>query len=64
MARDIELAYPKNGFSIGIGPLMGLEIAVTEKNYDTEELTLSSSDGSISLDYAEGTITIVEAGDR
>jgi hypothetical protein len=62
VARDTALAYPKDGRGIGIGPIAGVEVPVTEMNYDTEELALRSPDGSIVLEYESGTITV--SGDR
>ena len=47
---------------MGIGPIVGLAIAVKEKNYDTDELTLTSPDGSVTLEYDSGTITVTAAG--
>jgi hypothetical protein len=64
VARDYAIAYPEGGIGLGIGPLAGLEIPVTEMNYATEEIDLDNSDGSISLHYAEGTVKVVEAGDQ
>ena len=58
LARDPELAYPIDGYGVGIGPIAGASIAVTEKDYDTEKLTLSNSDGSLFLEYDDGTITV------
>ncbi len=62
VARDPALAYPENGRGVGIGPIAGVSVAVTEINYDTEELALISPDGSFSLEYDSGTITVT--GDR
>lgn len=47
VARDDELSYPEDGHAIGIGPLNGERIPVTEMNYDTGELTLISPDGQM-----------------
>jgi hypothetical protein len=56
------LAYPEDGRAIGIGPIAGLSIPVTEKNYKTGELSLKSPDGSLLLEYDTGMITV--SGDR
>jgi hypothetical protein len=58
VARDAALAYPKGGQGIGIGPIAGVPVAVTEMNYDTEELALTSANGKLSLEYDSGTITV------
>ena len=58
VARDLTLAYPQDGFGVGIGPIAGALIAVTEMNYDTEELKMTSSDGRLSLEYETGVITV------
>ena len=60
LARDPAKAYPEGGRVLGIGPIAGVSISVTEKNYDTEELALTSADGRMSLTYDSGTITVVE----
>jgi hypothetical protein len=61
VARDEELAYPQGGRAIGIGPIEGMSIEITEKDYDTEQLQVTSPDGLISLDYDSGTITVSAA---
>lgn len=60
VARDLELEYPEDGCGIGIGPIDGMKVAVTEIDYDTEKLSLKSPDGLLTLDYESGTITIVD----
>lgn len=62
VARDPALAYPEDGYGIGIGPIAGLPVTVTEVDYDTGELTLISPDGTVVLEYDSGTITV--SGDR
>lgn len=57
VARDPELAYPEDGIAVGIGPIAGLSIPVTELNYETEDLSWIAPDGS-ALYYAEGVVTI------
>jgi hypothetical protein len=59
VARDATLAYPENGLGVGIGPIAGISIKVTEMDYDTEELAITSPDGSLSLTYDSGTITVM-----
>ncbi len=58
IARDIELAYPEHGHGRGIGPIDGMSIAITEKNYETDELRVTTPDGLSRLEYDGGTITI------
>ena len=57
--RDTQAAYPDDGCGIGIGPIEGVRVVVTEIDFDTGRLLLSSSDGSISLEYECGTITVL-----
>jgi hypothetical protein len=58
VARDPASAYPEEGPVFGIGPIAGVSVAVTEMNYHTEEISLTSPDGSLSLEYDSGTITV------
>lgn len=58
VARDKGVVYPEGGRCLGIGPIDGVSVLVTEMNYDTEELVLASPDGSLELEYDSGTITI------
>ena len=51
VARDTALAYPSEGRAIGIGPIAGLSIPVTEIDYATGALRFSSPDGSKSFEY-------------
>ena len=58
VARDTALAYPQEGLAVGIGPLEGSDVAVTEIDYNTGVLRFSSLDGSTSFEYDSGTLTI------
>ncbi len=58
IARDSALAYPTDGRAFGIGPIEGLSISISEINYDTGELRLSSPDGINNLEYNSGTLTV------
>jgi hypothetical protein len=49
VARDYDLAYPEGGIGIGIGPITGEAIPVTEMDYDTGRLGMISPDGKIEL---------------
>lgn len=60
VARDLNQAYPENGYAVGIGPIEGLLIPVTEMKYDNEELRFSSPDGKLRFEYDSGTITITD----
>ena len=62
VARDPALAYPQDGIAIGIGPIAGTRIAVTEKNYDTDELRITSADGRLLLEYDSGMIAVSGEG--
>ena len=44
--------------SVGIGPIAGELVPITEMNYQTEELNFTSPDGRFALSYESGTITI------
>src|SRR5882672_9129021 len=61
VARDAALAYPEAGIAVGIGPLDGVSVPVTEIDYDTGHLRFTSPDGRLSLEYESGTLTITEA---
>ena len=61
VARDSNLAYPDNGRAIGIGPLDGALISVSEIDYGTGQLRFSSPDGKLSFEYEEGTLTVTDA---
>ena len=56
VARDRNLAYPENGYAIGIGPISDLRIPVAERK-DSAELEFRCPDGSLFY-YSEGTVTI------
>ena len=58
VARDPELAYPKDGEAIGIGPLDGQRLKVSEINYDDGTLHVVSPNGDFAMYYAEGTIDV------
>jgi hypothetical protein len=60
VARDSELAYPEDGYAVGIGPMEGLVVPISELNYDTGELHFVSPDGKYKFEYEGGTITVTE----
>jgi hypothetical protein len=62
VARDGTVAYPIAGCVMGIGPIAGESVAVSEMNYQTEELSLSSPNGMFNLSYESGTVTITSIG--
>lgn len=61
VARDSELAYPEDGYAVGIGPMESLVVPINELNYDTGELHFVSPDGKYQFNYEGGTITITES---
>jgi len=58
LARNTELAYPGGGVGIGIGPLDGQPIAVTEMDYDTGEMRVASPDGRFVLECESSGIAV------
>jgi hypothetical protein len=50
VARNTDLAYPEGGIGIGIGPIEGQAIPVTEMNYETDSMRVVSPDGRIVLE--------------
>lgn len=58
VARDSTEAYPTNGCGIGIGPIDGIQTPVAEMDFKTEKLSLRSPDGSITVEFESGTITL------
>jgi len=61
VARDDAKAYPVKGIAIGIGPIDGQRIAVTEIDYDTGVLELQCPTGGFDLSYQSGMITVKSA---
>jgi hypothetical protein len=58
VARDIELAYPIGGVGVGIGPLKGQSIRVTEMDYDSGQMRAVSPDGRFVLDCESSGIAV------
>jgi hypothetical protein len=58
VARDYELAYPEAGLGIGIGPIAGQTIPVTQMDYLKGEMRLTSADGRITLDCERSGIAV------
>lgn len=58
VARNSEVCYPKDGFSVGIGPIDGISIQTKEIDYESGVLRLHSEDRLITLDYDSGTLSI------
>lgn len=58
VARDIELAYPTGGVGVGIGPLDGQSIRVTEMDYDSGQMRVVSPGGRIVLDCESSGIAV------
>lgn len=58
VARDSAISYSDCALAIGIGPIAGLSVPVTEIDYDTGELRFCSPDGVSTFEYDSGTLTI------
>ena len=58
VARDLELAYPTGGIGIGIGPVNGQSISVTEMNYESGHMQAVSPDGRIVLECESSGIAV------
>jgi len=58
VGRDDTLAYPEKGRAIGIGPVAGQSIPVTDA---TDQLNLVSPDGQFNLSYESGTLAVTAA---
>lgn len=58
VARDTELAYPEHGIGIGIGPIDGQAIPVTEMDFDKGEMRVVSPDGRIVLECESSGIAV------
>jgi hypothetical protein len=61
IARNAELAYPEGGVGVGIGPIDGQAIPVTEMDFDTGEMRLVSPNGRIVLACESGGIAVTVA---
>ena len=59
VARDGQLAYPVAGIALGIGPIDGISIPITEKDYASEQLRFVSPDGKLKFEYESGTLKII-----
>lgn len=62
VARDPLLAYPTDGVAVGIGPVAGQRLMVSEIDYHEGTLDVVSPDGPYSLSYEEGTVTVRSTG--
>ena len=61
VARDSALAYPENGYAVGIGPIGGQVIAVSE--LDSEHpIQVSSPGGEVTLHCESSGIEVVRSG--
>ena len=58
VARDHTLAYPENGEGIGVGPIDGQRIPVTEMDYTKEAFHLVSPNGKIALNCESSGIDV------
>ncbi|WP_165252409.1 hypothetical protein [Paludisphaera soli] len=60
VARDVELAYPVGGVGIGIGPIAGQPVAVTEMDYETGAMRVLGPGGRFVLECESSGIAVVE----
>ena len=60
VARNTELAYPEGGLGIGIGPIEGQSIPVTEMDSVTGNMRVVSGDGRIVLQCESSGIEVTE----
>jgi hypothetical protein len=58
VARDTTLAYSNDGMAIGIGPIDGQTIFVTERNERRERIEIQSPDGRFHLVGESDGITV------
>jgi hypothetical protein len=58
IARDHSVVYPENGTAIGIGPVIGQTIPITEMDYEKGVMYLKSPDGRISLKCESDSISV------
>jgi hypothetical protein len=61
VARNYDLAYPEAGVGIGIGPIDGQSIPVTEMDFKIGEMRLVSPDGRIVLECESSVIAVFDA---
>jgi hypothetical protein len=59
LARSTELAYPDGGVGVGIGPIDGQPIPITEMNYDTGEMRVVGPGGRFILECESSGIAVV-----
>ena len=59
VARSTELAYPQGGVGIGIGPIDGQPIPVTEMNYDTGQMLVVGPGGRFILECESSGIAVL-----
>jgi hypothetical protein len=58
VARNTELAYPTGGLGVGIGPIEGQVIRVTEMDYESGHMRALSPDGRIVLECESSGIAV------
>ena len=58
VARDHTIAYPEAGTSVGIGPIDGQTVFVTEMDFEKGTMRLTSSDNRIILNYDSSGIAV------
>jgi len=58
VARDTQVAYPEGGKAVGIGPIQGEVITVTERDERRDRIEIQSPDGKHNLVGESDGITI------
>jgi hypothetical protein len=58
VARDYEVVYPNGGTCLGIGPIEGKAISVTEMDFEKGIIRLKSSDGRVALECESSVIKV------
>jgi|GEM_PF-1254016 len=58
VAGDDTLAYPEAGVGVGIGPIAGQTIPVTQIDFEKGVMRLTSSDGKIALTCESSGISV------
>lgn len=61
IARSYELAYPEEGCGIGIGPIEGEVIPITEMNYEMGQMTVDDPLGRFVLECESSGIAVISS---
>lgn len=60
VARDYELSYPESGIAVGIGPIDGEAVPISELN-STNRVEIRSPDGKLTLTCESSGIDVTES---